>query len=553
MQFTLVEIPRLLPELLLLVLAVLVLGSDIFERWASNEEAQIERNRSAGSLTSIGLVLIFGIALLQSGYVYLLPADAPTNPLTNIVRNLQAGGPYAGELLGVPITPILGAFHSDHLTMIARLTFILAAFVTSTIAYETLKIRNPGEFYALLLASTVGMCLMAGATELILAFIAIELTSIPLYILAGYFRDDKRSSEAGMKYFLFGALSSCIMLYGMSLVFGFSANAGSNGPNSGFMTQFRSIAESTEVASNTTLLVVGMIFMIVGLGYKLAVVPFHAWAPDVYQGAPTVVTGFISTASKMAGFLLLLRLLEVAFPSLVGSVALSYSGLPAVEAPVGGWSALLALIALLTLVFGNLAALPQTNAKRLLSYSSIGQAGFILLGVFAWSAINPLDQAIANTSLIYYLVVYLISNIVAFAIICLVEQQSGSDEISAFNGLAQRNLPLAALMTISVLSLAGIPPLAGFFAKFYIFLAAWQAGAWPIVLAAVLVSFISLYYYLRFLKAMFIEAPEQSERLTVPGTALATIAVVSLLVLALGIYPNLLLELVNHTQVIASN
>jgi NADH-quinone oxidoreductase subunit N len=329
-MFQISDIPRLLPEILLLVLGILVLGSDIFERWGNTPEAQLERVRSAASLTAIGLGLIFAIALLQSGYVYRLPETAPANLFTNIVRNLQAGGPGG--------TPILGAFATDHLTMIARLTLIGAAFITSLLCLDYRPGAHPAEFYALILFSTAGMTMLAGANELIVAFLALELTSIPLYVLAGYFRNDARSAEAGMKYFLFGAMSSAILLYGMSLVYGFVASSFGGDVTENNLTQFGVIAQQAAAGGEgQALLTLGMLFMVAGIGYKLAVVPFHGWSPDVYQGAPTPITAFVSTASKAAGFILLFRLLTAAFPELAGSASFG--------AELGGWTSLLALLA----------------------------------------------------------------------------------------------------------------------------------------------------------------------------------------------------------------
>ncbi|NCC37510.1 MAG: NADH-quinone oxidoreductase subunit N, partial [Chloroflexia bacterium] len=348
---------------------------------------------------------IFFIALVQSGYIpfTVVPETAAPNFFTNIVRNLQAGGP-----VGDPIT---GAFATDHLTMISRLTLIGAALLTSLLCLDYRPTAHPAEFYALILFATLGMCLMAGATELIIAYLAIELTSIPLYILAGYFRNDMRSSEAGMKYFLFGALSSGILLYGMSLTYGFAASALAGNSLGNNLTEFAQIASLARIADNQGILTLGMIFMIAGLGYKLAVVPFHGWSPDVYQGAPTPITAFVSTASKMAGFILLLRLLTTAFPGLTGT---------AVWGELSGWTSALALLAVLTLIVGNLAALPQTNAKRLLAWSSVAQAGFVLLAFVAWAAPQTFDRDQGTVALLYYLIVYTLTNLGAFGALAAV-------------------------------------------------------------------------------------------------------------------------------------
>lgn len=540
-MFQITDIPRLLPELLLLVLALFVLASDIFERWASTPEAQLERVRAAASLTSAGLGLVFAIALLQSGYVYRLPDSVESNFFTNVVRNLQSGGP--SDVL------ILGSFATDHLTMIARLALIGAALLTSLLCLESRPTGHPGEFYALILFSTAGMCLMAGATELVMIFLAVELTSIPLYILAGYFRNDARSAEAGLKYFLFGAMSSGILLYGMSLAYGFAASALGGASNANDLTQLSRIGTLAEQAARagqpTTLLTLALVLMVAGLGYKLAVVPFHGWAPDVYQGAPTPVTAFISTASKTAGFLLLFRLLTLAFPGLAGSAGIG--------AELGGWTSLLALLALLTLIIGNLAALPQTNAKRLLAYSSIAQAGFVLLGLVAWAAPQTYDRNQGLAALLYYLIVYTLTNIGAFGALTAVQMAVGGDEISDLNGLARRNLPLAALFTICVLSLAGVPPLAGFFAKFYVFMVGWQAGAGWLVIVAVATTVVSLYYYLKLLKAMFIEAPPAGAEgpLPAPGWITAAVGLAAVALIGLGLFPNVILTVISRVQAVA--
>jgi NADH-quinone oxidoreductase subunit N len=286
-----------------------------------------------------------------------------------------------------------------------------------------------------------------------------------------------------------------------------------------------------------------MLFLVAGLGYKVAAAPFHGWAPDVYQGAPSPITAFIATASKAAGFILLLRLLTVAFPGEIGSASLG--------AELGGWTSALALIALLTLVVGNLATLPQTNAKRLLAWSSIAHAGFILLALVAWAAPQQSDRDQGSIALLYYLIVYALTNLGAFGALTAVAMAVGGDELADLNGLARRSLPLAVLFTLCVLSLAGVPPLAGFFAKFYVFMVGWQGGARWLVIAAVVATVISLYPYLKLLKAMFIEPPPSEEPLKLtPGiTAGVTLAVVGLLLL--GIFPNLLLNLLSRVQSVA--
>jgi NADH-quinone oxidoreductase subunit N len=540
--FQITDIPRLLPELMLLVLAVLVLGSDIFERWSSTPEAQIERSKAAGQLTAIGLGLVFIVALVQSKYLFTIGEPIPggagalLNVFITLGRNLQAGGP-GGE-------PILGAFATDHLTMIARLTFIGAALLTTLLALDYRPSGNPGEFYALILFSTAGMSLMAGASELILAYLSLELSSISLYILAGYFRNDKKSAEAGIKYFLFGALSSGILLYGMSLAYGFTASVNrATGQQEVIGTLFSSISSAARTATgDKTLLTLAMIFVIAGLGYKVAVVPFHSWSPDVYQGAPTPITAFISTASKTAGFLLLYRVLVTAFEAITGT--------PATEG-FGGWTSVLAIIALATVLVGNLSALPQTNAKRLLAYSSIGHAGFLLLAVILWASQVPADRVFSTAALIYYLIVYTITNLGAFGVLAVVSEAIGGDELADLDGLWQRNLGLTLMMTLLVLSLAGVPPLAGFWAKFFVFMTGYKAGAVWLVVIAVVMTIVSLYYYLRFLKAMWINAPRSSAPIPTPPSMNASLIASTVLVLVLGLFPNLIWNILNQATLVA--
>ncbi|PMP72399.1 MAG: NADH-quinone oxidoreductase subunit N [Chloroflexus aggregans] len=526
-MFQLADIPRLLPEILLLVLALLVLGSDILERWGRTPEAQLERVKSSASLTAIGLGMVFVVALLQSGCVYQLLETAPVNFFTNLIRNLQGGGPRDDAVAGV--------FIADHLTMVSRLLIIGAAFLTSLLCTDVRPNAHPGEFYALIIFASLGMCLMVGANEFLLAYLAIELTSIPLYLLAGYFHNDARSAEAGLKYFLFGAISSAILLYGISLAFGAALNGVGGATNFNDLTRFDRVGAFTASGGLITL---AMLFIIAGMGYKLAIVPFHGWSPDVYEGAPTPITAFISTASKAAGFILLFRLLTKTFPAIVGA--------PVFGDEAGGWTGVLAVLALLTVVIGNLAALPQTNVKRLLAYSSIAHAGFVVLGLLAWAAAQPFDREQGLVALLYYLIIYSLTNLGAFGALALIGHQTGGDDFDHLRGLSRRNLPLALLFTVCILSLAGIPPLGGFFAKFYIFMAGWQSGATWLVIIAVITTIISLYYYLRLLKVMFIEPAIDPTPVTMPRGIAAALSVAVVGVLVLGIFPNVILSVLER-------
>jgi NADH-quinone oxidoreductase subunit N len=402
---------------------------------------------------------------------------------------------------------------------------------------------NPAEFYGLLLFSTIGMNLMAGAGEMISAYLALELTSVSLYIMAGYFKGDLRSSEAGIKYYIFGALSSGVLLYGLSLWYGYAAY--NNIPNP---TTFSAIAQVIgQAGTSSNLLYLALIFIIAGLGYKVAVVPFHSWSPDVYQGAPTPVTAFLSTASKTAGFVLLYRVLVNGFGPLAGSASVTSS--------FGGWTSILAFIAFLTMTYGNLAAITQTNAKRLLAYSSIAHAGFLLLGLIgAYAPGSPGGQfsQFGVQSLVYYLIAYTFTNLGAFGALAAISRVVGGDQLSDLNGLYKRNLGLAVLMAVFVLSLAGIPPLSGFWAKFLVFQAGWESGAIWLVVVAVLNTIISLYYYLRLLKAMFMHEPLSEERINVPAGINFSLVISALIVFIMGLVPNFFLPAINSVTQIAS-
>jgi NADH-quinone oxidoreductase subunit N len=386
------------------------------------------------------------------------------------------------------------------------------------------------------------MNLMAGAGELISMYLALELASISLYILAGYLKAEPRSSEAGIKYFIFGAMSSGILLYGFSLLYGYTALAGVENP-----TSISTIAQVLAQDTRSPILLLSVIFIIAGMGYKVAVVPFHSWSPDVYQGAPTPVTAFLSTASKTAGFILLFRILAQGFEPLAGSAAIAPG--------FGGWSSILALIAFLTMTFANLAAITQSNAKRMLAYSSISHAGFLLIGLVGLYTANAQAPGAFTTygmlSLVYYLITYCLTNLGAFAAIAVVGRALGGDEISDLNGLHRRNLGLAVLFVFFVLSLAGIPPLSGFWAKWFVFSAGWESGAIWLVIAAVANTIISLYYYLRLLKATFLTEPMDERRINIPAGSGFSLLAAALGVLILGLFPNWFLPAIQATTQLA--
>ncbi|HEY0735585.1 MAG TPA: NADH-quinone oxidoreductase subunit N [Herpetosiphonaceae bacterium] len=550
MQFSFFpDVLKILPELMLALLAIMVVVGDLFSGDATEEQ----RFADAASTTAMGLGLVLILVILQGGFIvnrFIDVQGLDTSAggvgafFANILRNLQGVTDATPGTNGFNNNVLLnGAFVVDGLTMMSRLIFITAALVTALLTRDYASTANPAEFYGLLLFSTIGMNLMSGAGEMISAYLALELTSVSLYIMAGYFKGDLRSSEAGIKYYIFGALSSGVLLYGLSLWYGYAAFNKVEHP-----TAFIKIAEVfAQTGTSSNLLYLALIFIISGLGYKVAVVPFHSWSPDVYQGAPTPVTAFLSTASKTAGCVLLSRVLVNGFGPLAGSASVTSS--------FGGWASMLAFIAFLTMTYGNLAAITQTNAKRLLAYSSIAHAGFLLLGLIGIYAPGSPGGAFSQfgaQSLIYYLIAYTFTNLGAFGALAAISRVVGGDEMSDLNGLYKRNLGLAVLMAVFVLSLAGIPPLSGFWAKFMVFQAGWESGAIWLVVVAVLNTIISLYYYLRLLKAMFINEPLSEERISVPSGINFSLVISALIVFIMGLIPNFFLPAIDSIRQVAS-
>jgi NADH-quinone oxidoreductase subunit N len=375
---------------------------------------------------------------------------------------------------------------------------LFAAALTALFSMSVPVVSDRGEFYALLAASTLGLVLMSAASDLIMLFLAIETASISLYILAGFLKDDDKSTESGIKYFLFGAVVSAVMLYGFSLLYGFTGQ-----------TNIYALADSF-LAGDLSPWVIGGIalFVLVGFGFKIAMAPMHFWTPDVYEGAPTSITAYISTASKAAGFIVLVRVMLVVFPS--------------IEAQ---WALLIAILATATMTIGNLIAIAQKNIKRLLAYSSIAHAGYALIGLVALSVFG-------TASLVFYLLAYLVTNLAAFAIVILFARSAGSDEIEDYAGLSRRSPWLAMALLIAFLSLGGMPPLAGFMAKFFVFTAAVQSGWIWLAFVGVLNAIIGLYYYLTVLKVVYLYRSDDDDKpIAVPRTyAIGLVALIAAII-----------------------
>jgi len=377
-----------------------------------------------------------------------------------------------------------GMLAADPFAAFFRLLGTACAALVLVMALGRRQLGN--EFPGLLLLATLGILLTAGGANLVMVYVGIELLSITSYILVGLLRKEPRSSEAAVKYFFYGAAASAVMVYGMSFLFGLSGAMDLAGIAAG-------LARSQAVEAMRWVAVPGMLLVMVGLGFKVAAVPFHQWSPDVYEGAPTPVTAFLSVGPKAAGFAAMARLFLVALPALRVD-----------------WVVLLAALSVLTMTVGNLVALAQTHMKRLLAYSSIAQAGYMLIGLVALGAAGA-DQAVLGdgmAGLLVYLVAYLLTNLGAFAVVQAVEDAEGSDALSSYAGLVRRSPLTAAAMVFFMLSLVGIPPLACFMGKLFIFGAAVRAELYWLAAIMVVNSVISLAYYFKVVRLMFFDRSE---------------------------------------------
>jgi len=376
--------------------------------------------------------------------------------------------------------------------------------------------RFQGEFYALVLISAVGMMLLVAATDLIAIYVALELSGISLYVLATFLKD-KKSTEAGLKYLLLGAVASAVLLYGMAFVFGFTGK-----------TCLMCIAEyvqgmpSTGLLSNPALLM-GMVLLAAGFGFKIACFPFQMWVPDVYEGAPTPITAYLSVASKAAGFAVILRVFFVALGS---PDWLSLN-----------WGMLFAILSAITMTVGNVVAILQSNIKRMLGYSSIAQAGYLMVGL-ATVGMAVGNDAVGQSGLLFFLMSYAVTNLGAFIAVIAISNKIDSDSIGDYTGMGKRAPLLAAALTLCLISLIGLPPTAGLIAKIYIFSGAVQHGLLWLVIVAVINSCVSAFYYLRVVKVMWLGSPASEEKVPSSWALRTALALCCLFVLLLGIVPG---------------
>ncbi len=408
----------------------------------------------------------------------------------------------------------------DNFALFFKLLFlgIAALVILASVDYVSKFARFQGEYYALVLLSALGMMLMASTAELISIYIALELTSISLYVLVGFLKNPK-SSEASLKYLLLGAVASAVLLFGMALVFGFTGK-----------TQLGEIAQVIQAMSlpSSPGLILGIVLLIAGFGFKIAAVPFQMWVPDVYEGAPTPITAYLSVASKAAGFAIILRVFYSAF------------GLP--QWLSLDWGLIFAALAAIGMTLGNIVALPQTNIKRMLGYSSIAQAGYLMVGL-ATMGLSPATDILGRSGLLFFLASYALTNLGAFTAIIAISNKVNSDLIDDYSGMGKRAPILALGLTLCLISLIGMPPAAGFMAKFYIFSGAVQHGLLWLVVIAVINSVISAYYYLRVVKVMWLGKPASEEKVPSSGALRVALSVSCLGVLLLGIIPGFVMKL----------
>ena len=411
-----------------------------------------------------------------------------------------------------------GTFVLDRFAVFFKEIVLIALVLTVIAAIETVGRfqAHRGEFYGMLLLSAVGMMLMVSSTELLTLFVAIELSTIALMVLAAYRKTSRKSSEAGLKYVLLGAISSAVLLYGMALLYGMTGSTE--------LTVIKQTLTGMYMSQGgfSTGMVLALLLLIAGFGFKLALAPFHMWAPDVYEGAPTPITAFLSVGSKAA--------------ALAAFVRVFFVGL---EAPQMIWVQAIAALAALAMIVGNLTAIVQTNIKRMLAYSSVAQIGYILIGAVA-------RDVWGTSAMAYYALAYLFANMGAFICVIAFSDRTGSDEIADYKGLARRSPALAAMFSLFLLSLTGLPPTAGFLAKYYVFAAAIKAGHFWIVLVGLLTSVAALYYYAGIIRKMYFSDEQVEGDLSVSPSLKIALGICAVGVIVLGVFPGPFIEWVKN-------
>ncbi|MCI0822846.1 MAG: NADH-quinone oxidoreductase subunit N [Chloroflexi bacterium] len=475
------------------------------------------------SLAALGAVLILlDLVIRRKGFIPVVAVLGLIVPLAfSISLWLDLSSDNAAQFHGLFNTMVVDKFS-------LFLKFILLAAVAVVVLVSTEYVKKfqrfQAEYYALILFSATGMMLLASTMELITIYISLELTALPIAALAA-FRRDSRSTESGLKFLILSAVSSAVLLYGMVIVYGFTGS-----------TSLVDIAErisqiglSSGTPFGSNALLFGIVLIVAGFGFKIASVPFQMWAPDVYEGSPTPITAFLSVASKAAGFAVILRVFYIAFP--LDSLSLD-------------WGAIFAVLSALSMTLGNLVALKQDNIKRMMGYSTVAHAGYILMGLAAVSArASGGEAALGASGVLFYLGGFAATNLAAFSAIIAVSNRINSDNIDDFAGVGRRAPLLAAVLTLSMLSLTGIPPSVGFWAKIYLFGAAINTGLGWLVVIGVVNSVVSAYYYLRVVKAMYLSDPESDTRIGFGFPMRVAVAVSFGATLFFGLYPTPLLNL----------
>lgn len=474
------------------------------------------------------LVAVVGFGVLTVDFF--LPASK--KHLLAYLAVLGLGGVLAFTLLymwGDVDSLYGGMIRVDGYALFFKAFFIILGgfLILSSVDYVRRHLSHAGEYYGIIVFTVVAMMMMASAAELLTAYIALELLSFGLYVLVAYDRYNPKSNEAGVKYIILGAMSSAILLYGISQVYGLLGT-----------TSFNEIA--TALSSLDTVspgLLVGIAMIVAGLAFKVAAVPFHMWAPDAYEGAPTPITAHLAVGSKAAAFALMLRLFSEALMPIVQE-----------------WQILLLVLAAMTMTVGNLLALVQTNVKRLLAYSSIGHVGYLLMGVAALAGINErgdVDVSVSHlvsNGIMFHLVAYGVTNLAAFLSVSTLYREVGREDVSGLAGAARRSPLVAMIFAVSLFSLAGLPIFAGFTSKFYLFNAVAAQGLLWVVGLAIFMSLVSLYYYLRLVRQMYMEEPTDNEPIRVAPVTLVTLMVLLGGMVVIGVYPAPLMEAIQHAS-----
>ena len=478
----------LAPQLSMNFLALIVLVVDLF----------VKRRIVTVAVALIGLIVPFGFTISQAFLV----------------------GPMVADHTLPGVHGFYGMLVVDQYAIFFNIIFLViaAVIILSSYSYVGKYVKADGEFYTLLLFSVTGMMFMASTSELLTIYISLELTSIPLYVMAGLLRTSERSAEAAVKYVLLGAMSSAILLYGFALLYGLTGT-----------TDLTGIAISIEkgVQNGNVLVLIASVLILAGFGFKISAVPFHMWAPDIYEGAPTPATAFFSVGSKAAGFAALLRIFVTGG---LGQVNLQ------------SLITIVAIIAILTMTLGNLVAAVQTNVKRMMAYSSIAQAGYILVG---FTASLSGQNSYGSSAVLFFILVYALTNLGAFAGIIALANATGGEKIEDFRGLAKRAPLLSAGTALCLLSLSGIPPMAGFVSKVFIFSAAWSQGLSWLVVIALINTVISLVYYGRLVKVMYFDAPLKEDHLTTPIGLSSSIALTTAALIVITFAAQVVLLIAN--------